>query len=80
LCDLNLAAGGVSGTETAERILSVVAPRKLPVIFITGDLVPGDAAGPSKEKPLFLQKPFRISEVLSMLADLFAVSKESLTR
>lgn len=80
LCDLNLAAGGVSGTETAERILSVVAPRKLPVIFITGDLVPGDAAGPSKEKPLFLQKPFRISEVLSMLADLFAVTKESLTR
>jgi PAS domain S-box-containing protein len=80
LCDLNLASGGVSGRETAEKILGLAAPRRLPVIFITGDLAQPGIAASSGEKPQYLQKPFRISDVLSMLVELFAVAKESLTR
>jgi PAS domain S-box-containing protein len=77
LCDLHLAAGGVSGKETAEKISSLVAPRKLPILFITGDLAQPDGAGSPGERLLRLQKPFRISDVLSLLNEVLAVGKES---
>lgn len=77
LCDLNLESSGgatVSGFDLHERICrslasSAAAPPTF--IFMTGDLV--DAAISEQavyQGNRFLQKPFRIAELLSMLSEL----------
>jgi CheY-like chemotaxis protein len=77
LCDLNLESGSgivVSGFDLHDRILENLAARSGPrpiFIFMTGDLVDaavGEQAG--REGNRFLQKPFRIAELLSLLNDL----------
>jgi PAS domain S-box-containing protein len=72
LCDLNLSPGGgdVSGREAARQILSAAGHRKPAVIFMTGDLVEARELGSREAR--HLQKPFRISEVLAILRDIFA--------
>ena len=76
LCDLNLAAGSgkvVSGFDLHDRILQELATLTVPrpsFIFMTGDLIDaavGEQAG--REGNRFLQKPFRISELLSLLTE-----------
>jgi len=69
LCDVNLAGGGQgpSGREAALQILaSSRSATKPEVIFMTGDLVEDDGSGGHIHQ---LQKPFRISDVLSALRD-----------
>jgi PAS domain S-box-containing protein len=77
LCDLNLESGSgnlVSGFDLYDRILSNLAARSAPrplFIFMTGDLMDaaiGEQAG--REGNYFLQKPFRIGELLALLNDL----------
>lgn len=77
LCDLNLesnSGNAVSGFDLYDRIQENLAARPGPrpnFIFMTGDLVDaavGEQAG--REGNRFLQKPFRIAELLSLLNDL----------
>ena len=77
LCDLNLESGSgkvVSGFDLHDRILENLAARSGPrpfFIFMTGDLVDaaiGEQAG--REGNRFLQKPFRITELLALLNEL----------
>jgi CheY-like chemotaxis protein len=78
LCDLNLSpAGGgkVSGREVVDRALAGLGPEKPSIIFMTGDLVETQpsAAGPSEFH--ILQKPFRISDVLTLLQEVCAARR-----
>jgi CheY-like chemotaxis protein len=77
LCDLNLEAGGgaiVSGFKLRDRIVEDSIARGIlqpQFIFMTGDLVDAAIAehgGPQEGK--FLQKPFRIAEMLELLNEL----------
>ena len=77
LCDLNLESSTgsvVSGFDLHDLIVEKLAARSTapPIfIFMTGDLVDaaiGEQAG--REGNRFLQKPFRIAELLSLLNDL----------
>jgi PAS domain S-box-containing protein len=72
LCDLNLSAGGVStgGREAAQQIVSAAGSNKPAIIFMTGDLVESSDGKPGA--PRHLQKPFRISEVLTALREIFS--------
>jgi PAS domain S-box-containing protein len=73
LCDLNLSAGGAttSGREAARQILAAAGTRTPAVIFMTGDLVEARDSGSGEVR--HLQKPFRISEVLALLREIFAI-------
>jgi PAS domain S-box-containing protein len=77
LCDLNLEAESglaISGFDLHDRIVENLASRSAPCpafIFMTGDLV--DAAISEHEGlqgSRFLQKPFGISELISLLSEL----------
>jgi PAS domain S-box-containing protein len=77
LCDLNLESGSgklVSGFDLHDRILENLVSRSALrpfFIFMTGDLV--DAAvgeNANRRGNRFLQKPFRITELLALLNDL----------
>jgi PAS domain S-box-containing protein len=77
LCDLNLGSGTgkvVSGFDLHDRILEKLVARTGPrplFIFMTGDLVDaavGEQAG--REGNHFLQKPFRITELLTLLKEM----------
>jgi CheY-like chemotaxis protein len=79
LCDLNLESGSgkvVSGFDLHDRILENLEARSASrpfFIFMTGDLVGaavGEQAG--REGNRFLQKPFRMTELLSLLNDLLS--------
>jgi PAS domain S-box-containing protein len=77
LCDLNLESESgtvVSGFDLHDQIVKKLAAGNAPrpvFIFMTGDLVDaaiGEQAG--REGNRFLQKPFRIAELLSLLNEL----------
>jgi two-component system NtrC family sensor kinase len=77
LCDLRLKAAGSfsDGREAAAHVLALAGSRKPLVIYMTGEHVesvkqsgPGDVA--------FLQKPFRISDVLTMLRESFDLARQ----
>ena len=77
LCDLNLESDGgkiVSGFTLRDRVLEDTARRGIippTFIFMTGDLVDaaiGEQGG--VENGRFLQKPFRIAELVAMLNEL----------
>lgn len=77
LCDLNLASSSgaaVSGFDLHDLILEKLAERSVPqpqFIFMTGDLVDaavGEQAG--RVGNHFLQKPFRIAELLDLLNEM----------
>ena len=77
LCDLHLSAGGffVDGREATARLLEATAAAGLPkpaVIYMTGDLTDPAPETPARGEPSFLQKPFRISEVLSLFRDVLS--------
>jgi PAS domain S-box-containing protein len=69
LCDLNLSSGA-DGRQAAEQILAAARTSKPSVIFMTGDLVESRDSGSAE--PRRLQKPFRISDVLAMLREIFS--------
>jgi two-component system NtrC family sensor kinase len=77
LVDLHLSAGGffVNGREAAARLLEAIAAAGLPkpvVVYMTGDLTDPGPETPARGEPAFLQKPFRISEVLSLFREVLA--------
>jgi CheY-like chemotaxis protein len=76
LCDLHLSAGGfaVDGREAASRILDAAGTHKPVVIYMTGDLVENRGDNANGGTPLFLQKPFRVSDVLAILRDVMSAA------
>jgi PAS domain S-box-containing protein len=76
LCDLHLSSGGytVDGREAASRILELAGKQKPILIYITGDLIESTPGAAGRSEPLCLQKPFRISDVLTLLRDVLSDS------
>jgi len=74
LCDLHLSSGGffVNGREAAGRILEAAGAQKPALIFMTGDLVEGSQEAEGQSEPVCLQKPFRVSDVLSLLREVLS--------
>jgi two-component system NtrC family sensor kinase len=76
VCDINLESESglaISGFDVRDRICENLASRSAarpPFIFMTGDLVDSAAHDRAGQKgSLFLQKPFRITELLSLLVE-----------
>jgi PAS domain S-box-containing protein len=69
LCDLNLAGGTGSGQEAAAQVVAASKVNKPLVIFMTGDLAAGLEGHAGFENSAFLQKPFRIAEVMNILRE-----------
>ncbi len=76
LCDLHLEGGKANGRKFARQICELQA-RKPFVVFMTGDLVSPEPARASAPREFHLQKPFRISQVLSILADAFIAAEHA---
>jgi CheY-like chemotaxis protein len=76
LCDLNLShdGGPLSGKMAAERLLAASGGRKPALIYISGDLVEAPDSTRSPADPRHLQKPFRISDVVTALQEVFAAA------
>ncbi|HYL82693.1 MAG TPA: PAS domain S-box protein [Candidatus Angelobacter sp.] len=77
LCDLHLSAGGffVDGRDAAKRILDSLGAQKPLVVYMTGDLLESSASAvPGPGEPGFLQKPFRISDVLDLLREVLSAA------
>jgi len=76
LCDLHLSSGGffVDGREAAGRLLQSLGSQKPAVIYMTGDLLDTSHGASSHREASFLQKPFRISDVLSLFRDTLAAA------
>jgi PAS domain S-box-containing protein len=74
LCDLNLSHDGthVSGKLAAERLLAAAGDPKPTLIYISGDLIEPSNSAQNAAAPRHLQKPFRISDVLALLQEVFA--------
>ena len=79
LCDLHLSSGGffVDGREAAARILQSAGAQKPTVIYMTGDLMESSQGIAAPEEPGFLQKPFRISDVLTLFRETLAAPAET---
>src|SRR6202790_2979375 len=79
LCDLNLSTTGFAagGQEAAREMLTAAGPDKPDVVFMTGDLVVDE---PKPGEPRRLQKPFRVSDVLSVLSDILAATPAGKSR
>jgi CheY-like chemotaxis protein len=78
LCDLNLSlAGGgkVSGREVVDQVLAKVGPEKPSIIFMTGDFVEAESSAPGSTEARILQKPFRISDVLTLVQEVCAARR-----
>ena len=77
LCDLNLSKGGghLSGKTAAEDILSASSAHKPVVVYMTGDLMEVPEPSGNASDPRCLQKPFRISDVLAVLEEIFTESR-----
>lgn len=78
LCDLRLKSAGAfsDGREAAAHVLASSGPAKPLVIFMTGEYIdPGSIPGAGNVN--FLQKPFRILDVLALMREVFMVSKQS---
>src|SRR6267154_5137740 len=74
LCDLHLSANGfaVDGREAAPLLLQAAGAQKPAVIFMTGDLIESSAQSAGRGGPFWLQKPFRVSDVLALLRDVLS--------
>jgi PAS domain S-box-containing protein len=68
LCDLNL-GGASSGQAAAADVVAASRGHKPLVIFMTGELASGIEGREEFEGSAFLQKPFRIADVLSLLRE-----------
>ena len=73
LCDLKLSGNGPNsdGHNVAERLKIASGGNKPEVIFISGDVL-GEESLASTSHAHKLQKPFRISDVLNLLLEVFA--------
>lgn len=75
LCDLNLGGmgGAGSGREAAANVIKASGANKPLVIFMTGELAAAMDSRDGFEGSAFLQKPFRIADVLNLLRESLAV-------
>ena len=73
LCDLNLSVPGPNGDgrNVAERLGVAAGANKPEVIFMSGELR-GEDTPAKPQAARWLQKPFRISDVLNLLVDYFS--------
>ncbi|HKV25009.1 MAG TPA: PAS domain S-box protein [Candidatus Acidoferrum sp.] len=73
LCDVNLFQDGIhiSGKLVAEKLLAAAGERKPALIFMSGDLVDPGQDPSDSNGPRYLQKPFRVSEVVALLEEVF---------
>ena len=76
LCDLNLSqdGGSLSGKLAAERLLAAAGERKPSLIYMSGDLIESPDSAQNSVHPRHLQKPFRISDVVTLLQEVFAAA------
>ena len=73
LCDLKLSGSGpnADGHNVSERLKLASGSNKPEIIFMSGDLLGDEPPTPGSHSHN-LQKPFRISDVLSILQEVFA--------
>ena len=71
--------GYVHGKHAAERLLAATGDRKPALIYMSGELIETSETSGSSGQPRHLQKPFRISDVLAMLQEIFAAAPEDPT-
>jgi hypothetical protein len=71
---LNLSKNGgpSSGKAAADQLLAVSGDRKPELIFISGELMESSAKPVRPGEPHHFQKPFRISDVLTLLLEIFS--------
>jgi PAS domain S-box-containing protein len=76
LCDLKLSGSGPNsdGYGVAQRLRIASGPNRPEVIFMSGDVGGLDEENEGLASARRLQKPFRISDVLRMLMDIFSLS------
>jgi PAS domain S-box-containing protein len=76
LCDLKLSGSGANadGYGVAQRLKIAAGANKPEVIFMSGDVLGSDPGVPRQSGPRRLQKPFRISDVLRILMEVFSTA------
>ena len=76
LCDLHLSSGGfaVDGRAAALDLLDSAGAQKPALVYMTGDLIEPALGNSGRGEPYFLQKPFRISEVLALFREVLSVA------
>jgi len=76
LCDLKLSGSGPNsdGYGVAQRLRIASGPNRPEVIFMSGDVGGSDEENEGLASARRLQKPFRISDVLRLLMDIFSLS------
>jgi len=77
LCDLRLKSGNLfsDGREASAHVLGAAGAHRPLVIFMTGEYVDPNAAN-SGDGASFLQKPFRIHDVLAIMREAFVGVKQ----
>jgi PAS domain S-box-containing protein len=80
LCDLKLAGTGpnANGLQVAQRIVLAAGSSKPSVILMTGDLVDSQEVEGHSGEARRLQKPFRVSDVVNLLREIFAASADEI--
>jgi len=82
LCDLRLKNSGPfsDGHAAAAHVTAAAGSRKPLVIFMTGEYVEPGSRGEASGGVAFLQKPFRIVDVLAVIREAFVVAKQGSER
>jgi two-component system NtrC family sensor kinase len=78
LCDLNLSGADgakVSGRDVVDQVLAAAGPEKPSIIFMTGDLIEAATSAAGSSESRMLQKPFRISDVLTVVQEACAARR-----
>jgi len=80
LCDMRLKSSGAfnDGTSAAAHITAAAGINKPLVIFMTGEYI--DPASQNAAGAMFLQKPFRILDVLAVMNEAFETAKQGSSR
>ena len=81
LCDINLSQDGgfLNGKHAAERLLAAAGDRKPALIYMSGELIETSEESEGLGVLRHLQKPFRISDVLATLQEVFAAAPDNTT-
>jgi PAS domain S-box-containing protein len=76
LCDLHLSSGGfaVDGRAAGVQLLDSVGAQRPALVYMTGDLIDPTEGNSGRGEPFFLQKPFRISDVLAMFREVLSIA------
>jgi PAS domain S-box-containing protein len=77
ICDLHLSVNGTpqSGQDAAATLLASSPAPKPALIFMTGDYTEEPSSDASSSAPRRLQKPFRVSDVLALLREVFSTQR-----